>query len=318
VLFSSGSTGKPKAALHNFARLLEKFKTQRHSLRTITFLLLDHIGGINTLFYILSNAGTIISIEGRSPDEVCAAIQQHRVELLPTTPTFLNLLLVHEAYRRYDLSSLKQITYGTEVMPESTLKRVHALLPAVTLLQTYGLSELGIMRSKSRDSNSLWVKLGGEGFETKIVDGTLHIRAKSAMLGYLNAPSPFDANGWFNTGDEVLVDGEYLQILGRRSEVINVGGEKVHPAEVESVLLQLPNVRDVAVIGQPNPLTGNIVTACFQLQEPEPLPALRQRMREFCRDKLTAFKIPAKIEIVTADQYSERFKKMRRRNVTPV
>ena len=149
----------------------------RDSYRTIAFLLLDHIGGINTLFYTFSNLGTIVSVHQRSPGDVCAAIERHRVELLPSTPTFLNLLLISEAHRRYDLTSLQQITYGTEIMPETTLRRIHELLPDVNLLQTYGMSEMGILRSKSRDSNSLWVKIGGEGFETKVVNGILHVRA---------------------------------------------------------------------------------------------------------------------------------------------
>jgi long-chain acyl-CoA synthetase len=312
VLFSSGSTGKSKAALHNFSRLLEKFQVRRHSLVTLTMLLLDHIGGLNTLFYILSNGGAIVAVDSRDPERVCRAIERHQVELLPTSPTFLNLLLLSEAWRRHDLSSLKRITYGTEVMPPGTLARLHQILPEVELLQTYGLSELGILRSKSRSSASLWVKVGGEGFETKIEGGTLRIRARSAMLGYLNAPSPFDAGGWFDTGDAVEVDGEYIRILGRVSEIINVGGEKVYPAEVEDALQSMPNVRDVAVTGAPNPITGQIVVARFNLFEPEDAASLRRRLREFCRGRLAPYKVPAKIEIVDEAQYSERFKKMRR------
>jgi acyl-coenzyme A synthetase/AMP-(fatty) acid ligase len=311
VLFSSGSTGKSKAALHSFTALLEKFRSRRHSMVTLTMLMLDHIGGLNTLFYILSNTGTVVAVESRDPEVVCEAVEKYGVELLPTSPTFLNLLLLSEAYKRFDLSSLRRITYGTEVMPARTLQRLNEVLPGVELLQTYGLSELGILRSKSRSSDSLWVKVGGEGFETKIQDGTLWIRAQSAMRGYLNAPSPFDSEGWFNTGDAVEVDGEYIRILGRNSERINVGGEKVYPAEVESVLLGMPNVQDVSVIGMENPITGQIVTARFNLFAPEPLPELRRRMREFCRGRLAAFKIPAKIEIVESAQYSDRLKKMR-------
>jgi len=312
VLFSSGSTGKSKAALHDFIPLLEKFKVPRHRRVTLTFLLLDHIGGINTLFYTLANGGTVVSVPSRDPDVVCRAIETHRVQTLPTSPTFLNLLLISEAYRRYDLSSLELITYGTEVMPESTLHRIHALFPHVQLLQTYGLSELGILRSKSRDSNSLWVKIGGEGFETKVVDGVLWIRARSAMLGYLNAPSPFDEEGWMNTQDVVEVDGEYIRILGRRSEIINVGGQKVYPAEVESVLLQIPNIKDVVVVGERHPITGQIVTARINLFKPEDLTELKRRVRAFCRERLAPYKIPVKIVITDQEQHSARFKKMRK------
>lgn len=312
VLFSSGSTGKSKAALHNFARLLEKFKVPRNQMVTLTFLLLDHIGGLNTLFYTLSNGGAVVSVRSRDPDVVCQAIERHRVELLPTSPTFLNLLLISEAYKRYDLSSLKRITYGTEVMPESTLFRIHEVFPNVQLQQTYGLSELGILRSKSKDNRSLWVKIGGEGFQIKVVDGILWVKAESAMLGYLNAPSPFDEEGWMNTGDMVEVDGEYVRILGRQSEIINVGGQKVYPAEVESVLLQMENVRDAVVLGEKNPITGNIVTARVNLKEPEDPRAFKQRMHTFCRERLAAYKIPVKVEILTQEQYNARYKRMRR------
>ncbi|MCB0052054.1 MAG: long-chain fatty acid--CoA ligase, partial [Caldilinea sp.] len=312
VLFSSGSTGKSKAALHNFGRLLDKFRVERQQMRTVTFLLLDHIGGINTLLYTLSNGGAVISLQDRDPDVVCRAIAEHKAEMLPTSPTFLNLLLMSHAYERYDLSSLRLITYGTEVMPESTLTRMHELFPAVKLQQTYGLSELGILRSKSRDSGSLWVKVGGEGFETKVVDGILWIKAHSAMLGYLNAPSPFDEEGWFNTNDMVEVDGDYIRILGRKTEIINVGGQKVYPAEVESVLLQLDNVTDAVVIGEPHPITGNIVTARVNLAQPEDAQAFRRRMRHFCRDRLASFKVPVKVEIIDDEQFNARYKRVRR------
>ncbi len=312
VLFSSGSTGKSKAALHNFTPLLAKFQLPRHARVTLTFLLLDHIGGINTLFYTLANGGTAVAVPTRDPELVCQAIASHGVQSLPTSPTFLNLLLISEAYIRHELSSLELITYGTEVMPASTLQRLHAIFPQVQLLQTYGLSEVGILRSKSRDSGSLWVKVGGEGFETKIVDDILWIRARSAMLGYLNAPSPFDAEGWMNTQDVVEQDGEYIRILGRRSEIINVGGQKVYPAEVESVLLQMPNVRDAAVLGEANPITGQIVAARLTLFEPEELVALKRRVRSFCAERLAAYKVPVKITLSDHDQHSARFKKMRK------
>jgi long-chain acyl-CoA synthetase len=311
ILFSSGSTGKTKAALHRFDALLEKFKMQRQRVCTLTFLLFDHIGGINTLLYTLTNGGTVVSVAQRDPNTVCQAITRHRVEVLPTSPTFLKLLLISKAYERHDLSSLTLITYGTEMMPNNTLQDLHRALPQVRLQQTYGLSELGILRSKSKSSESLWVKVGGEGFETKVVDGILWIKARSAMLGYLNAPSPFDADGWMNTGDMVDVDGDYVRFLGRRSEIINVGGEKVFPVEVENVILQLDNIKDVVVNGKANPVVGNVVIARVTLFEPEEPEALQRRIRGFCRTQLPAYKVPSVVQIVTHELHGARFKKMR-------
>jgi acyl-coenzyme A synthetase/AMP-(fatty) acid ligase len=312
VLFSSGSTGKSKAALHDIVPMLEKFKVPRQTLRTLTFLLFDHIGGFNTLLYNLSNAGCVVTVSDRRPESVCRAIEAHRVELLPTSPTFLNLLLVSGAHRTFDISSLKLVTYGTEVMPQSTLSRFAAELPAVKLQQTYGLSEVGILRSKSKANDSLWVKVGGEGFETRVVNGLLEIKAASAMLGYLNHESPFTEDGWFKTGDAVEVDGEYIRILGRRSELINVGGEKVYPAEVESVLQLMDGVEDVAVTGVPHAITGQIVFARVKLRTDEDAAQFRTRMRRFCEQKLPRYAVPQKVELVVDSLHGERFKKMRR------
>jgi len=311
VLFSSGSTGEPKAALHDLTALLGKYRVERQQKRIISFLLFDHIGGFNTLFYTLANRGCVIALEARSPAAVCEAIARHRAEVLPTSPTFLNLLLMSEAWVGRDLSSLTLITYGTEMMPGPTLARLHELFPTVRLLQTYGLSELGILRSKSRSDDSLWVRVGGEDYETRVVEGILHIRAKSSMLGYLNAPSPFDAQGWFNTQDQVEVDGEWLRFLGRKSEIINVGGEKVYPAEVESVLLALDNVIDATVFGEAHPITGNIVVAELSLREPVPRRELAKLVRRACREQLAPYKVPVKVYIGQGSRVSERFKKAR-------
>ncbi len=201
-------------------------------------------------------------------------------------------------------------------MPEHTLKRLNELFPDVRLLQTYGLSEVGILRSRSRDSSSLWVKLGGEGFETKIVEGTFWIKAQGAMLGYLNAPSPFTEDGWFNTGDRVEVDGEYVRFLGRDSDIINVGGEKVWPAEVESVLMSVENVAEAWVHGEKHPFTGQAVVAEVVVREPESALSVKRRIRKACLPVLERYKIPVKVTLADTSRAGARFKKIRRA-VTP-
>jgi acyl-CoA synthetase (AMP-forming)/AMP-acid ligase II len=312
VLFSSGSTGKSKAMLHDFGRLLEKFQGPPKDMRILSFLLLDHIGGINTLFAGLSGGGTVVSVGQRSPQAVCAAIERRRVTVLPTTPTFLNLLLLSGEQHRHDLSSLRLITYGTEVMPASTLERLQGAFPNVRFQQTYGLSELGILRSKSREDGSLWVKVGGEGFETRIVNGILWVRARSAMMGYLNAGECFDADGWFNTQDAVEQDGEWLRFLGRTTDLINVGGQKVYPAQVETVLLEMDNVLDVAVRGEAHPLVGQCVVARVNLAQPQTPAEFKVQMRRHCQGRLAPYMVPAKVEIADGAQYNARGKKIRK------
>ncbi len=312
VLFSSGSTGEPKAIVQDMDRLAGKFERPGKAQRMLIFLQLDHIGGINSLLYTVANGGTLVVPDARSPDAVGRAIALHDVELLPTSPTFLNLVLLSGAIERHDLSSLRLITYGTEPMPESTLERISRAVPGARLQQTYGLSELGILRSRSRDSNSLWMQVGGDEFETKIVDGRLWVRAESAMVGYLNADAPFDEDGFFDTGDRVEQDGDWIRVLGRDSDIINVGGEKVYPAEVESVLLEMPNVRDVVVFGEANPITGRHVVAKVQLDSDEAASEFKARMRRFCRGRVAPFKIPARVSVTEDATHNARFKRMRR------
>ena len=139
----------------------------------------------------------------------------------------------------------------------------------------------------------------------------LEIKAESAMLGYLNAPSPFTQDGWFKTGDAVEVEGDYFKILGRKSELINIGGEKVYPAEIEDVILQLENIAEVLVYGERNSITGMMIVAQIRVKEDEDKKTLFTRIKRHCRAKLTPFKVPVKIIITQEEQYGERFKKKR-------
>lgn len=311
VLFSSGSTGEPKGILHDFARVAEKFRQQREGIVSICFLALDHFGGINTILAITSSLGTVVTVGKRSVEAICEAIQDHKVQLLPTTPSFLTMMVSSNLHRAYDLGSLTKITYGTEVMPQTTLDRLHKAFPGVKMQQTYGLSELGVLRSKSKDDGSLWVRIGGEGFNTKIVDDILWIKSDYRMVGYLNAPSGFDEDGWFNTQDRVEVDGDYFRILGRITDIINVGGKKVYPAEIENVVIGLDNIVDAVVYGEEHALVGQIIIVKARLAQPEKVTALKRRIRKACQEKLSAYKVPSKVVITEEQLETVRFKKKR-------
>jgi acyl-coenzyme A synthetase/AMP-(fatty) acid ligase len=248
VLFSSGSTGESKGSVLDFNRLLTKFETSRPSHRMLVFLLLDHIGGINTLLHGLCHGGTIVTARERSPDAVCMAIEEHRVEVLPTTPTFLRLLLIADAVGRYDLSSLKVITYGTEPMPPSTLAAIREALPWVQFKQTYGLSEVGILPTRSPNSGSVWLKLGDTGFEHKIVNGVLWIRSPSAMLGYLNASSRLMRTAG-STPRIVEKDGEYV-VFSAAIGTDQRRRRKVHQPRSRTFCYSSTTLRTPCAVGQ--------------------------------------------------------------------
>lgn len=315
VLFSSGSTGKPKAMVHDASRLLASFEKKRaRKLSILIFLLFDHIGGLNTLFNGLASGAQIVIPNSREPLTVAAAIEKYAVKLLPASPTFLNLLLLSGANQKHDLASLRFVTYGTEPMPLSLLKRLKETFPQTNFIQTFGTSETGISQTVSRASDSTQIKIDDPDTEYKIVDGELWLRSKNQILGYLNHEmSRFTDDGWFKTGDcvEESNDG-YLTIIGRREDIINVGGEKVTPSEVESILMEMPEVSDCLVYGEQNAITGQIVAAQIIPREKADLPALKRTIKKHCRKHLTPYKVPARIRFTTKALFGNRFKKSRK------
>ena len=316
ILFSSGTVGTPKAMLLDLDKILETTMPTPTVLRTIVFLMFDHIGGINTLLKILISGGSICIPKNRDVEHVLSLIEKYKIELLPTSPTFLNLIMLSDVHDIYNLTSLKYISYGTEPMQEKSLSKLNTIFPNVKFKQTYGLSELGIMSTKSKDSSSLFMKIGGDGFTVKIIENQLYIKSDTAMIGYLNANSPFDPDGFFPTGDLVEQDSEgYIKIIGRLKEFINVGGQKVMPSEVEGVLLELEFIRDVIVRKELNPITGeyvvtDVVVDNVQLDS-EAKKILKKKIIEHCNLKLDSYKVPMKINFVENISFGERFKRKR-------
>ena len=309
ILISSGSTGTPKAIVLDLDKLFDRYmRLDRRPETTLAFLLFDHIGGFNTLFHTLFSGGAVVPCLAYSPEEVCAIIAKCRVTILPTTPTFLNLLLMSQAYKRFDLSTLKLITYGTEVMPEQTLSKLALAFPATRLKQTYGLSETGILSTRTADSSSLFIEIGGD-TQHKVIDGILWIKSSTAMLGYLNADSPF-TDGWLCTGDVVEVqDGKY-RILGRKETIINVGGLKVYPAEIENVVQAIPGVIESVAVAKKNPVTGNVVALRVQIDPSVvDVEGLKGEIRDLCARTLDPFKVPRHISFQRESLHNERFKK---------
>jgi acyl-CoA synthetase (AMP-forming)/AMP-acid ligase II len=306
VLFSTGTTGRPKAILHDLTLFLKRFETPRPSLRTINFLLFDHIGGINTLFHTLFNKGTVVALKTRTINSVLDACSNFNVEVLPTTPTFLRLMLMSGTSPEKVPACLKVITYGTERMDQLTLDDLCKILPNVDFRQTFGMSELGIVRVKSEARNSLFMKVGGEGVETRVVNNVLQILSESRMLGYLNASSPFDAEGWYDTKDVVEVKESYYKVTGRISDVINVGGLKFMASEVERVALTFPNVSLVKATPKQNPITGQHVELFVQPKGEETVDKVE--LMNFLKERLQPHMVPKRI-ILESVLVGHRFKR---------
>lgn len=319
VLLSSGSTGTSKAILHDLDQMMgaQKVKAAKTRLSIILLLLFDHIGGINTLISALFSGSTAIIATERSPEAVCRLIEKYRARVLPASPTFLNLILIAGLHQQCDLSSLRLITYGAEPMPEELLRRLRDAFPRARLLQTFGTSETGIASTSSESSGSTFFKIEGGNVSYRIVNGELQLKSATQFLGYLNQnEGALTEDGWFPTGDLVEEAGEgFIRIRGRTREVINVGGEKVLPTEVEALLLESPMIADCMIYGEPNPLTGQVICADIVPRNPGATRSeIRKHLYEFLGGRIESFKLPGRINIVEEVARSDRLKKVGRVN----
>ncbi|WP_239307808.1 MULTISPECIES: fatty acid--CoA ligase family protein [unclassified Frankia] len=318
VLLSSGSTGVPKAILHNLdaivaAKVGRMTRVSPRPANMLMFLLFDHIGGINSLLGVLRAAGTAVVPALRTPEEICRLVEKHRIRLLPTSPTFLNLVLIGDFHEKYDLSSLRLITYGTEPMPEDLLRRVNEAFGRARLLQTFGTSETGIATTTSDSSRSTYFRIDDPNVQYRVVDGELQIKSVTQFLGYLNYPTDsLTEDGWFRTRDLVAQsDDGSIRIEGRAQQVINVGGEKLLPHELESILITSPLVDDCVVYARANAITGQSVCVDIRPSAPTTRAELRRHVVAFLTGRVEAFKIPSRINLVDSIAVSERFKKKR-------
>jgi acyl-CoA synthetase (AMP-forming)/AMP-acid ligase II len=314
ILFSSGSTGKPKAMVHNLENLLSNYIDKKgKEMNFLVFLMFDHIGGLNTLFNCLS-MGVIITIpQNRNPNDIARLIEKNNINILPSSPTFLNLMCISNVFDIFDFSSIRMITYGTEAMPESLLLKLKEKLPRVKFLQTFGTSETGIMKTSSLSSSSTFLKFDDPNQEYKIVSGELWLRSKTQVLGYINhSNESFTEDGWFMTGDlvEQTEDG-FIKIIGRSKELINVGGEKVLPAEVESVIMELDFIQDCIVKSEKNSILGQMVCADVVLKEGFDFKNEKLKIKKHCIQKLDSYKVPVRIREIESINFTNRFKKDR-------
>jgi len=314
VIFSSGTTGKPKAMLHDLDQLIAGYALKPfRDLRLLLLMHFDHIGGIDVFLRGFASGVTLVKPASRQPEAVARAIAAHQVHVLSASPTLLNLLLVAGVADRHDFSSLRLITYGAEAMPAALLARLRARFPGIEMQQRFGTSETHTVRVVSRNNDSLEMRIEDAEVSWRIEAGELLLKTPRRILGYLNRDVDAALAGdWFHTGDlvEESADG-WLRIIGRKQEVINVGGEKVLPSEVEGILLEMSAIAECRVFGQPHPLTGAIV--CVEVVpriEEDPV-ALRRAVRQFCHARLESYKVPAKVKVVAQVRMAHGLKKAR-------
>lgn len=316
ILYTSGSSGKPKAAVHDLGKLVRplfRFQGNHVPLNLIGLMSFDHWGGLNTLFSSLITGGTFYCLSDQTPSTVLGTVEKYKLQVISATPTFLAMVLVSGVIQRFNLDSLTLITYGAEPMPESVLRRMKKILPNIKFKQTYGLIEAGVLAVRSSPRDMLAISIDSKLTQWRVKDDMLEIKNDSLLLGYINAASPFTADGWLQTGDRVqLAEDGSLIIIGRESEQVTIGSEKFFPITVEDEILNAsPLILGAKVFSERIGILGNKLVADIELpEEVANDKEIFDAVRHALRDHLPKYMVPSQFNRVNP-QENPRLKKRR-------
>lgn|GEM_PF-911487 len=311
LIRTSGSTGVPKLILHSSLNFIKKYKTRNKAFRkTLAFSPLDSIAGVETLLECLVLGKTLISRSNTyAPNHIVEIIIKNDIDYLQTTPSFLNLLILTKQVEKLSSSKLEKIDFGSEPPMPDTIKQIKNALPNIVLNHTYGMSEIGILPTKTSDSNPLLIKIDPDYSQLRIKENILYVKTETMFLRYLNHESFFD-NEYFKTFDFVETHSDWLQIKGRQSEQINIGGRKFFPIELESILSLHPDIKESMVIKVTNPFVGEIVKVKIELNPTVSLDQFQENFGEFLKTNVPQFMSPQLIEFVNFES-TPRMKKIR-------
>ncbi|HXA41169.1 MAG TPA: AMP-binding protein [Phenylobacterium sp.] len=325
IQFTSGTTGFPKGATLSHHNILnngyfvgEAIRLQVGERLCIPVPLYHCFGMVMGNLGCVTHAATMVyPAEGFDPLATLEAVEAEACAGLYGVPTMFIAMLGHEAFGRFDLSSLRTgIMAGSpcpiEVMKQ-VIERMH--MPQVTI--AYGMTETSPVSFQSGAEDSLEVRVSTVGrihphVEVKIVDaqgrivprgetGELCTRGYSVMLGYWDDPErtaeALDAAGWMHTGDLATLDAEGCgNIVGRIKDMVIRGGENVYPREIEEYLYRHPAIADVQVIGVPDKKYGEELCAWIVLKPGETLTS--EAVRDFCQGQIAHYKIPRHVKFV--------------------
>lgn len=315
ILKTGGTTGEPRHVVHSLRTFLAPYSLkERPPCRLLVLYAADHIAGLDAFFQALHRGSTLVIPPDMTPGSLAATIEKESVQVLPATPTFLQFLLLSGELDGRDLSRVTTIPHGAEPMPAALRKRVAQAFPNARLLQRFGMTELGALPVRADPDCPEAMFLDDSSCRWKVEGGELLIQSPTRMLGTLE-DGPLDpGNAWHRTGDlaEETPHGS-IRVLGRREALINIGGAKVVPEVVESMILEQAGVRDAAVHAIPNPLTGQALCARVIFDgEPDPRGLLKS-LRQAARQKgLSLAHVPTRIEPVSGLDRTAVGKRLRR------
>ncbi|KQX73905.1 class I adenylate-forming enzyme family protein [Aeromicrobium sp. Root472D3] len=302
LVLTTGTTGAPRGVRHDWSRLVRGTSrvAPAPGQRWLLAYGLHQFAGLQVLLHVLAAGATLVAPAPRRPREGLAAMRELGVTHASATPTYWRFLVAEMRSDGGPVPALRQVTLGGEAVPGPLLDVVRSTFAGASVSQVYAASEFGSTGSMRDGRPGLSVDVLDRGddadVDMRVVDGELWIRSRTGMLGYHGEP-PVDADGWRATGDLVEVDGDRVLFRGRTSEIINVGGVKVHPLPIEERVAAVPGVDMARVHGRPNAMTGAIVALEVVPSRGVDLEALRSDLRSACAD-LPAAARPRSIRFV--------------------
>lgn len=317
-LFTSGSTGLPKLVWQSAANLARAVKVSPRHAGAVWALAYNptHVAGIQVYLQALANGCPVVDIYGLNRAEVLAAVERHGITHISATPSFYRLLLPADRV----LPSVRSVTLGGESSDVALLGRLQPLFPAARFHNVYASTEAGTLLIA--DGDTFVIANGLEGL-VAVRESKIHVHR--SLLGEFSGQASGvqttedkgrraedrgqkAAEEWYDTGDVVeVVSREPLRfrIVARERDWVNVGGSKVNPQAVESVLGEHPGVAQVRVFGRKNSIMGHILCAEVVLakadsgrQMAEGGPISEAALRGFAVERLQAFKVPRVIRFV--------------------
>jgi len=323
IFYTSGTTGKPKGVLINYLQLGAPAKAIKYFVNSdisdkdtaLCALPFSHLGGLIFIQVMLEFNATVVLLDRFMPADFLKDIQQYKVSWFWLVPSMYYALLQLKEFETYNLSNLRWIViFGAPSSPNA-MRRFHEHCPQAILYHGWGLTETnapttviprGSDRIESVGKPAPWVEVKTFDDNDREVSlgqiGEIVVRGWVVTDGYYkdsDLTAQAIRNGWFHTGDLGRFDNEgYLYIVGRKKEMIKVSGEIVFEPEIEAAIHKHPDVREVAVIGVPDKLRGELPKAYVVLKGESKV--TQDDLRYFCREHLAHFKVPHYFEFMTA------------------
>ncbi|MFU8814708.1 MAG: acyl-CoA synthetase [Pseudomonadales bacterium] len=326
LFYTGGTTGRAKGVMLSHDNFMANSMTAmvnlgiRHDSVHLHVSPLFHVAGGSRVFTVTVAGGTHAVIPRFEPALFLDAIERYRVTVTVVVPTMLNALLQYPELDRYDLSSLKLLTYGASPMPEALLRQTMERLPGLEFLQSYGMTELSPVATSLPPRYHVFdgpdagrIRSAGQAVfnaDVRVVDaddqplpvgqvGEVCVRGPMVMQGYWAQPELTAAtvrDGWMHTGDAGYLDDQgFLFLVDRVKDMIISGGENVYSAAVENVIYQFPGVHECAVIGIPSDTWGEAVHA---IVVPRPGAEIdTQALLAHCRTQLAGYECPKSLDV---------------------